>query len=106
MSGAMGGQFWVMPSVKHLTHCMENCHAIIHTKKHSYVPPAHPVCHIEGISIILESHPSNETHFKAERMFVYANHSVTKHFPLPESFAPRLFKKDHDGFAKFVCYTD
>lgn len=48
------------------------------------------VTHVEGVYINLEAHPDLATPI-SERIFVYANHTVTRHFPIPESFWPESF---------------
>jgi hypothetical protein len=101
MSDAVGGQFWLIHSVKHMIQCMENCHGLAHPRRHINVQPVHPVCHIEGVSVILESHPGNASSFVPERMFIYANQTVTKHFPIPENFWPGQYYKETGQFGRF-----
>jgi hypothetical protein len=57
LSEAVGGQFWLVQNEKHMIQCIENCHGLAHPKRHLNIHPFHPVCHIEGVSVVLESHP-------------------------------------------------
>jgi hypothetical protein len=38
-------------------------------------------------------------------MYIYANSSVTKHFPIPESFWPAQYHKDNGHFSRFPART-
>ncbi|KAH6578586.1 hypothetical protein BASA60_003552 [Batrachochytrium salamandrivorans] len=90
MSDVMGGKFWKISSARHLTKCMENClGARQRNAQNQDIPPAHPISHIEGVSMIATSHPGNPgPKFTPEMMFIYANATATKYFPIPESYWP------------------
>ncbi|KAJ1342323.1 hypothetical protein BSLG_003246 [Batrachochytrium salamandrivorans] len=99
MSDVMGGKFWKISSARHLTKCMENClGARQRNAQNQDIPPAHPISHIEGVSMIATSHPGKSDliyafcnpgpKFTPEMMFIYANATATKYFPIPESYWP------------------
>jgi hypothetical protein len=96
------GVMWKVNSQRQMLTCMDNCQGMNNNRQINQ--PGHPVCHIEGVSILLESHPGNEMTFPTERTFIYANQKLIKHFPIPEAFWPLSFRKEGGGFSKFVNF--
>ena len=100
LTDVMGGYFLKVSNLLHLLHCMENC--IGTGRRYLNVLPMQPVCHIEGVAICLESHPDNLVQRPFERMFIYANRTGSKYFPMPEQFWPNDFLPNE--IRKFVCF--
>ncbi|KAJ3270519.1 Integrator complex subunit 6-like [Terramyces sp. JEL0728] len=101
MSDVSGGQFWRIDSLKALLQCVNNCVGVTQPRKHPFPQPYQSIAYIEGVSVAFESHPENQTPRIAERVFVYANHSVSKHFPIPESFWPESYAREDGTLLKF-----
>ncbi|KAJ8322587.1 hypothetical protein QVD99_000972 [Batrachochytrium dendrobatidis] len=97
MSDVMGGKLWKISSSRHLLKCIENClGAKQQNATNQGIPPLHPISHIEGVSVIMAPHPANSTpKFNQEMLFIYANITASKWFPIPESYWPEsMLSKD------------
>ncbi|KAJ3000296.1 hypothetical protein HDV02_006508 [Globomyces sp. JEL0801] len=101
----ISGQFWRINSLRQLLQCIDNCHGLGQPRRHPNVHPYQPICHIEGVSVTIEPHPENETIKTAERLFIYANHTVSRHFPIPETFWPDAFRKENGSLVRFPPRT-
>ncbi|KAI9014664.1 hypothetical protein BC832DRAFT_162911 [Gaertneriomyces semiglobifer] len=87
MSGAMGSQWWQIPNVQYLMHCVDNC---VRPNAHPNVHPLAPVCNIDGVVLWMTEHPDTFTPTRelpsapSYKLLVYK--SSTRHFPIPEPY--------------------
>ena len=99
MSDAVGGHCWTVNTLQELLTVIDNCQGLVPNRNLNR-SLGYPVCHIEGVSIVVDSHPKNVTPTPTERMFLYANSSTSKNFMIPENFWPLKFKREQQ-FTRF-----
>ena len=99
MSEAVGGHCWTVSSLSDLLMVIDNCQGLSPNRVNNRAL-GFPVCHFEGVSIVVDSHPKNQTPFPTERLFLYANSSTSKNFMTPESFWPLTYKGEQ-AFSRF-----
>ena len=93
------GQTWKITSIPQLTQCIDNCFET----RNQNIPPFQPMCHIEGVSIVLRLSDAPDAR---HRLFLYANKTVSSTFPIPESFWPeKSIRRSGDPYSLFVGYS-
>ena len=85
MSKAMGGACFTLSTVRQVMQCIEGCLGV---PSRSGPNPAFPsVAHILGVHINVALHPEDNSPINMNsRLFIYANQSIPRHFPIPESY--------------------
>ncbi|KAI8822622.1 uncharacterized protein EV422DRAFT_407263 [Fimicolochytrium jonesii] len=92
MSTVMRGEWWQIPNVRYLMHCIDNC---MHSK-HPNVHPLAPVCTAEGVLVNMVESPvtAGNKPTTVEALMIHSTKSSTRHFPIPEAYWPDAIAPD------------
>ncbi|RKO90649.1 hypothetical protein BDK51DRAFT_36508 [Blyttiomyces helicus] len=93
------GTVFRVSSAQAVSKCIDNCMV---NKCHPGVLPRAAVCHIEGVVVDVEEHPSDirqpqGRRLPNEKVLIFAASSSTRNMPIPESFWPENVRAEPGG---------